>query len=75
METGEAVRRLVEKEGLQCITATECNGDIGYIPTPADIPGGDYEPSCCVLAPQADELLIEAAIRVSSRKTMETYTR
>ncbi|MCK4590167.1 MAG: hypothetical protein KAT86_00330 [Candidatus Latescibacteria bacterium] len=62
METGEAVRRAVERDGMQVITATECNGDIGYIPTPADIPGGDYEPNCCVLVPQAGKLLSEATI-------------
>ncbi len=62
METGEAVRQAVEQDGVQCFTATECNGDIGYIPTPADIPGGDYEPNCCVFVPQAGKLLSEATI-------------
>ncbi len=66
METGEAVRRAVEQDGMQVITATECNGDIGYIPTPGDIPGGDYEPNCCVLTPEAGELLSDAAIELFS---------
>jgi hypothetical protein len=68
METGEAVRRAVERNGMQVITATECNGDIGYIPMPADIPGGDYEPNCCVLTSQAGKRLSDATIALCATR-------
>ncbi|MFH1006710.1 MAG: hypothetical protein V1800_04305 [Candidatus Latescibacterota bacterium] len=62
MEAGEAVRRSVKQDRVHCFTATECNGDIGYMPTQTDTPGGDYEPNCCVVTPQAGHFLSEAAV-------------
>lgn len=62
METGETIRNAVEKDGTQCITATECNGEIAYIPTPKDISGGDYEPAFCVVTKDAERLLSDTTI-------------
>lgn len=66
-DTGQAVSRAVCP--ARVITITEANGGIGYIPTPEEFPRGGYHVRNSLIAPQAERILRQEAIRLADSVT------
>jgi hypothetical protein len=62
MDTGEAIRS--HFPGSPVVTLTEVNGDIGYLPPAQEFPGGAYEVTCSIIAPQAEARVREAGVEL-----------
>ncbi len=58
-QTPQAAFAAANNRHLKYISFTEANGDIGYIPTEEERDGGDYEPTCSILAAGAERKLKE----------------
>jgi hypothetical protein len=51
----------------QTMYVSIANGNVGYVPTPAAIAGGGYEPTLCrgsKLAPEAGGQIVDAQVRL-----------
>jgi hypothetical protein len=53
--------------GTNLIAMTECNGDVGYMPTAEDMCGGGYEAMCGLIAENGETVLREAALELLGR--------
>jgi len=62
--TGRKVKEFLERGGRRVITVSEINGDVGYLPTPEDIPGGDYEVAMSIIDERGEPAIREAACRL-----------
>lgn len=67
--TGRSIKQSLRDEArnLRVITISEINGDIGYLPTPSDIAGGDYEANCSIIDERGEPAIVEAASRLLER--------
>jgi hypothetical protein len=66
-QTPQKARRAAEGRQLRYISFTLANGGVGYIPTEADRPLGDYEVDSCRLADGAEAKLEAAAEKLIAK--------
>ena len=59
-ETSQSARDYAIRHGLKLISFTEANGDIGYIPTPAEKVNDDYECCCSILARNGEPIIAKS---------------
>lgn len=67
--TGQSIKHSLPDEARNAglVTISEINGDIGYLPTPSDIAGGDYETICSIIDERGEPAIVEAAGRLLGR--------
>lgn len=66
-ETAQPAREAALTRGWRYLSFTLANGSVGYIPTEAERPGGDYEVHSCALAEGAEAQLRKAAVELVRR--------
>ncbi|MDP6381516.1 MAG: hypothetical protein QF662_09245, partial [Phycisphaerae bacterium] len=59
--TGRGVKECLEKTGRRVVTVSEINGDVGYLPVPEDIPGGDYEVTISIIDERGEPAIRKTA--------------